>query len=327
MSTEENRRVRPTPSQVSVRLPGESLFLAPILRLASQPRQYQRRQSRRQTGARSRPPPALPHRATARRQSRAHPRIPAPATPTRPQASGPANAGKRWRNSLSAPASAANPSQPQSTHFARHAAAAPQSPPSRPSTRQRSQPPVDCYHSETGCASVLAYAGPWSAGRSSPRSLSSFPSSSAMTARTPNPLFVSGPPSTLASRLALRTTDARRGCLAPRRFAVLLPLSQPRPRRLIAADEPGVPCPARLRPGRAASTPIVSSRRGSRRRRGRPCWGGARLSSDGDGERRADLIPSPHVRLSPPSRDAQSPLSPSDNDRRLTRRSPRFTDA
>ena len=70
-------------------------------------------------------------------------------------------------------------SEPQSMHFARHAAAAPRSPPSRPSIRQRSQPPVDRYRSETGCASDLAYPGP---------------SSSAMTARTPNPLFVGGPP-------------------------------------------------------------------------------------------------------------------------------------
>jgi hypothetical protein len=57
--------------------------------------------------------------------------------------------------------------------------------------------------------------------------------------------------------------------------------------------------------------------------------GGSRLSSNGDAERRADLIPSPHVRLSPPSRDAQSPSCPplTTTARRLTRRSPRFTDA
>ncbi len=88
--------------------------------------------------------------------------------------------------------------------------------------------------------------------------LKSFPSSSAMTARTPNPLFVGGPPSTPASRLALPTTDARRGCWRCT-VSPFLSRSHTSPRGLIVADEAAVPCPARLHPGRAISTLIASS--------------------------------------------------------------------
>ncbi len=124
--------------------------------------------------------------------------------------------------------------------------------------------------------------------------LNPFASSSAMRARTPNPLFVSGPPSTPALRLAVRTTDGRRGCLAPHRIAVLLPFSQPRPdadrsrrgRRPLPRQTP----PRarnfdadRLPLQRFAPTPRSS------------LLGGSRPSSNGDVERRADLIPSLHA--------------------------------
>jgi hypothetical protein len=62
--------------------------------------------------------------------------------------------------------------------------------------------------------------------------------------------------------------------LALPRFAVLLPLSRTSPERPdCSRRRPGVPCPARLHPGRATPAPIASSCRSSRRRRGRPCWG------------------------------------------------------
>src|SRR5271165_1380838 len=65
-----------------------------------------------------------------------------------------------------------------------------------------------------------------------------------------------------------RSDDRRpQRLLALHRFAVLLPLSHLAQTRLIAADEAAVPCPARLHPGRATSTPIASSSTGSRRRR------------------------------------------------------------
>ena len=109
---------------------------------------------------------------------------------------------------------------------------APQSPPSRPSIRQRSQPPVDRYRSETvvRCSSSISV-------------LPCCPSSSAMTARTPNPLFVSGPPSTPASRLALRATEARRGRSTPQSFRRLLPALTTRPAARSQETRPPSPAP------------------------------------------------------------------------------------
>ena len=131
-----------------------------------------------------------------------------PATPTRPQASGPLCGQTRAQ---------LTPRQcPLRTFRNLKQRTSPVTPPRRhdprPSTRQRSQPPVDRYRSETGCPSVLACAGPSSAGPSSPRSCQLFPIVLGHDGANAKPPFVSGPPSTPASRLALGTTDARRGC-------------------------------------------------------------------------------------------------------------------
>jgi hypothetical protein len=130
---------------------------------------------------------------------------------------------------------------------------------------------------------VLAYAGA---------------SSSAMTARTPNRF--SSAARHPRRRRALAPTDARRGCWRCTVSPFFSRSHEPRPRRLIAADEgQASPAPPDSTPGRAISTRIASSCTGSRRRRGRPCRGAPASAQTSDAERRAELIMKPSWALEP----------------------------
>ena len=180
-----------------------------------------------------------------------------------------------------------------------------------PSIRQRSQPPVDRYRSETGCASDLAYPGP-----SSPAMTARTPTRFSSTARHPRRRrarpFGRPTPAEAVRRRSVspflsRSHNLAQGPDRSRRGRRPLPRQTPPRARNFDAD--------RLLPQRFAPTPRSS------------LLGGSRFSSNSDAERRAGLIPSPHQRRARLPATLKVPPVPPDNDRRLTRRSPRFTDA